>query len=66
LHAAGLGRRSHPGLVEACLGLKFDPAARVVRFDQSDLPALTDHLTLRNLSLCGARVGVLISRGGYR
>ena len=33
-----------------------------MRFDQPDLPAFIDNLTLRNLSLGAGRVSVLISR----
>ncbi len=51
-----------PAFVQASLGLSFDPAARAVRFDRPDLPAFLDSLALRNLSLGGARVSVLISR----
>ena len=51
-----------PALVQASLGLSFDPAARAVRFDRPDLPGFLDSLTLRNLRLCGARVSVLVSR----
>ena len=51
-----------PALVQASLGLSFDPVARVVRFDRPDLPAFIDCLTLRNLSLNGAWVSVLVSR----
>ena len=51
-----------PAFVQASLGLSFDPAARAVRFDRPDLPGFLDGLTLRNLSLGGARVSVLVSR----
>ncbi len=51
-----------PAFVQASLGLSFDPSARAVRFDRPDLPGFLDSLTLRNLSLDGARVSVLISR----
>jgi glycogen debranching enzyme len=51
-----------PAFVQACLGLSFDPEARAVRFDQPDLPAFIDNLTLRNLSLGAAKVSVLITR----
>jgi glycogen debranching enzyme len=51
-----------PALVQSCLGLSFDPATRAVRFNQPDLPAFIDSLTLRNLSLGAATVSVLISR----
>ena len=51
-----------PAFVQASLGLSFDPAARAVRFDRPDLPGFLDGLTLRRLSLGGARVSVLVSR----
>ncbi len=51
-----------PAFVQASLGLSFDPAARIVRFDYPDLPDFLDSLTLRSLSLGDARVSVLISR----
>ncbi len=51
-----------PALVQACLGLSFDPAARAIRFDQPELPAFVDSLTLRDLTLDGARVSVAIRR----
>jgi len=51
-----------PAFVQASLGLSFDPAARAVRFDNPDLPAFLNGLTLRNLALGDARVSVQISR----
>jgi glycogen debranching enzyme len=51
-----------PALVQACLGLSFDPKTRAVRFNQPDLPAFIDSLTIRNLAVGGAKVSVLISR----
>jgi glycogen debranching enzyme len=51
-----------PALVQASLGLSFDPAARIVRFDRPNLPAFIDSLTLRNLSLGSAWVSVSVSR----
>jgi glycogen debranching enzyme len=53
---------SIPAFVQACLGLSFDPAGRVVRFDQPHLPAFIDDLTLHNLAVGDARVSVSISR----
>jgi glycogen debranching enzyme len=53
-----------PAFVQACLALSFDTAARAVRFDQPELPAFIDSLTLRGLSLGDARVSVLVSRAG--
>ena len=51
-----------PAMVQASLGLSFDPAGRVVRFERPDLPAFIDSLTLRNLSLGDAWVSVHIRR----
>ncbi len=51
-----------PALVHASLGLAFDTAARAIRFDHPDLPGFADGLTLRGLSLDGARASVLVSR----
>ncbi len=52
-----------PALVQACLGLSFDPAAHAIRFDCPSLPPFLDVMTLRNLSLGGAWVSVRVSRG---
>jgi glycogen debranching enzyme len=51
-----------PAFVQACLGLSFDPGGRAVRFDHPKLPTFLNCMTLRNLSLGGAKVSVLISR----
>ncbi|GAC1344274.1 MAG: amylo-alpha-1,6-glucosidase [Acetobacteraceae bacterium] len=51
-----------PALVQACLGLSFDPAARAIRFDKPELPAFAESLTLRDLALDGARVSVSVRR----
>ncbi len=51
-----------PALVQACLGLSFDPASRTVAFDRPQLPQFLDNLTLRNLALGGARVSVHVTR----
>ena len=50
-----------PAFVQACLGVNFDPDGRAVRFDHPKLPGFIDNLTLRNLSLGGGKVSVLIS-----
>ena len=51
-----------PALVQACLGLSFDPAARAVALDRPQLPQFLDNLTLRNLTLGNARVSVHVTR----
>ncbi len=50
------------GLLGACLGLGFDPAARIVRLERSVLPAGLDRVTLRGLSLGGARIDLSLRR----
>jgi glycogen debranching enzyme len=50
------------GLLGACLGLSFDPAARMVRLDRPVLPAGLDRVLLRGLSLNGARIDVQLAR----
>ena len=49
-------------LLQACLGLGFDPAARAVRFEQPVLPEWLDHVTLRGIALCGSRIDVQLRR----
>lgn len=51
-----------PALVQAFIGLSFDPAGGTLRFERPCLPDFLDSLTLRNLSLGDARVSVLICR----
>jgi glycogen debranching enzyme len=51
------------GLLGACLGLSFDPVARMVRLDHPVLPAGLAHLTLRGLSIGDARIDVELWRG---
>jgi glycogen debranching enzyme len=50
------------GLLGACLGLSFDPAARIVRLEQPVLPAGLDRVTLRGLALGGGRIDVSLRR----
>ncbi|MFC7476584.1 glycogen debranching N-terminal domain-containing protein [Dankookia sp. GCM10030260] len=50
------------GLLGACLGLSFDPAARQVRLERPVLPAGLDRVLLRGLSLGGARIDVQLGR----
>ncbi|MBK1661310.1 amylo-alpha-1,6-glucosidase [Paracraurococcus ruber] len=51
------------GLLGACLGLSFDPAARLVRLERPVLPPGLDRVLLRGLSLGGARIDVQLRRG---
>ncbi|MCQ8242112.1 glycogen debranching N-terminal domain-containing protein [Rhizosaccharibacter radicis] len=51
-----------PSLVQASLGLRFDPSGVAVHFDRPRLPAFLDELTLHNLSVGGARATVHLQR----
>ncbi|MCB4821953.1 amylo-alpha-1,6-glucosidase [Roseicella aerolata] len=50
------------GLLGACLGLSFDPAAQLVRLERPVLPAGLDCVLLRGLSLGGARIDIDLRR----
>ncbi|RAI56950.1 amylo-alpha-1,6-glucosidase [Roseicella frigidaeris] len=52
------------GLLGACLGLSFDPKARLVRLERPVLPAGLDRVLLRNLSLGEARIDIELTRAG--
>ena len=51
-------------LLQACLGISFDPANRTVAFDRPVMPGFTDRITLRGLSVGGARIDVVL-QGHY-
>ena len=51
-----------PGLVQACLGIHFDPAAHALQFNYPVLPAFLNTLYLHNLSLSSSRVSVQVRR----
>jgi glycogen debranching enzyme len=51
-------------LVQASLGVQFDPAAREIRFEHPMLPAFLDHLHVRGLRLGDAEADVLLHRSG--
>ncbi len=53
---------SLPGLVQACLGISFDPAAHALHFSHPVLPILVASLQLHNLALGASRVSVLVRR----
>ncbi len=53
-----------PCLLQATLGLRFDPSTATVHFDTPRLPAFLQEMTLYNLSVGGARVNVHLSRVG--
>lgn len=49
-------------LLQACLGLTFDPAAKIVRFDRPVLPQWLEEVNLRGIHLRGERVDVSLRR----
>ncbi len=51
-------------LLQAVLGLEFDPAHRVIRFRNPRLPRFTEEITLRDLGFDGARVDVTLRQVG--
>ena len=55
---------SLPCLLQATLGLRFDPMTTTVHFDTPRLPAFLQEMKLYNLSVGGARVSVHLSRVG--
>jgi glycogen debranching enzyme len=52
------------GMLQACLGLSFDPARCLVRFTQPILPESLDEVTLLNLEVGGACISVRLRRVG--
>ena len=53
-----------PAMLQACLGLSFDPAQRTVRLDRPLLPPTLAEVTVLNLELNGARISVRFRRMG--
>jgi glycogen debranching enzyme len=51
-------------LIEAALGLEFDPSAREIRLRNPRLPPFLGELVLRNLQLGAASVDLLVRRHG--
>jgi glycogen debranching enzyme len=49
-------------LLQACLGLSFDPEKAEVRFRHPQLPAFLDHLEVRGLSVLDAKVDLWLQR----
>lgn len=49
-------------LLQSCIGLSFDGAAREIHFDRPVLPAQVDELRLRNLRLQDASVDLVLHR----
>ena len=53
-----------PAMLQACLGLSFDPAQRTVRFNRPLLPPSLAEVTVLNLELNDARISVRFRRMG--
>ena len=51
-------------LLQATLGLEFDPVTRSIQFNNPQLPTFVDELTIRNLGFDDARVDVTLRRVG--
>ena len=51
-------------MLQACLGLGFDPARRLVRFTRPILPGCLDEVSLLDLEVGGARISVRLRRVG--
>ena len=51
-------------LLQACLGIDFDPERRVVRFERPVMPGFTDRIRLSGLSVGGARLDALVQGHG--
>jgi glycogen debranching enzyme len=51
-----------PAMLQACLGLSFDPERSLVHFNQPMLPESIDEVTLLNLEVSGARISVRLRR----
>jgi glycogen debranching enzyme len=52
------------GLLQASLGIGFDPARRIVTFDRPVMPAFTDRIMLHGLAVGDARLDVLLQGEG--
>ncbi len=51
-------------MLQACLGLSFDPVNRTVRFTRPILPECLDEVSLLNLEVGGASISVRLRRAG--
>jgi hypothetical protein len=49
-------------LIEAALGLEFDPSAREIRLRNPRLPKFLDRVVVRNLQLGEAKVDLAVHR----
>ncbi len=53
-----------PALVQATLGIRFDPATTTVHFDRPRLPDFLDEMTLHNVAIGEARATIHLARLG--
>ncbi|MCW6508208.1 amylo-alpha-1,6-glucosidase [Lichenifustis flavocetrariae] len=51
-------------LLQATLGLEFDPSTRSIQFNNPQLPSFLDEVTIRNLGFGDAQVDVMLRRIG--
>jgi glycogen debranching enzyme len=51
-------------LLQACLGIGFDPAEHTILFERPTLPRFLDEVVLRGLSVGGGRADVMLRRVG--
>ena len=51
-------------LLQACLGLQFDPFANEIRLNNPQLPEFLDEVTLRNVQLGASRIDLRVRRHG--
>jgi len=49
-------------LMQACLGLSFDPEKKEIRFRHPQLPPFLDHVEIRDLTICGTTVDLWLQR----
>jgi glycogen debranching enzyme len=53
-------------LLQSCLGLEFDPVALQISFNEPELPAFLDEVTLRHLMIGTGSSDIAIRRSGRR
>ena len=51
-------------MLQACLGIEFDPAARRITFNRPILPRFLDEVTLRGLRIADATADITLRRAG--
>lgn len=49
-------------LIQACLGMSFDPSKPEIRFRHPHLPPFLDAMQIRDLTICGASVDLWLQR----